>query len=91
MRVIEIITQGPQGPVGPPGSASIGTGSLYITGSVNATEVVVASMFIHPQVINSVITIPADHNGVLFEPVSVGISGSITIEPNANLIIMSTP
>jgi hypothetical protein len=92
MRVVEIITQGPQGqqgPVGPAGpTGSLGTGSLQVTGSVNATEVVVASVFVHPQVINSTVTIPADHNGVLFEPVSVGASGSITVEPNANLIII---
>jgi hypothetical protein len=67
------------------GSANV-TGSVSITGSVNTTQAVVASIFMHPQIITSNITIPTNYNGFLVSPVSI--SSSITVETNANLIIL---
>lgn len=67
------------------GSANV-TGSVSVTGSVVATQGVTADIFIHPQNVTSNITIPSGYNGFLVTPVSI--SGTINVEPTANLIIL---
>lgn len=63
------------------------TGSANISGSLNATDEVSADLFMHPQNITADITIPAGYNGFLIDP--VGVTGTITVEPTANLVIVS--
>jgi len=63
------------------------TGSAIISGSLNVTDEVAADLFMHPQNITADMNIPAGYNGFLIDPVSV--TGTITVDPTANLVILS--
>lgn len=97
--IVVINTPGPQGPIGPIGStSSINTSNLAttgsntfignqtITGSVISDNATGGQLFMHPQIITSNITIPANYNAFLFEPVSI--AGTISVGSGSNLSIL---
>jgi hypothetical protein len=62
------------------------SGSAVITGSLAVSETVKSQVYINPQTIDG-FTIPTGNNAMLVGPVAV--SGSIVVEGNSNLIVLS--
>lgn len=62
------------------------TGSQYVTGSVESTNEVRASIFMHPQVITYDNTVLSGYNALLISPVSI--AGTMTIETTGNLVVL---
>jgi uncharacterized coiled-coil protein SlyX len=68
------------------GSAFPFSGSAVITGSLSVSETIKSQVYINPQTLNG-FTIPTGNNAMLVGPVAV--SGSIVVEGNSNLIVLS--
>jgi hypothetical protein len=62
------------------------SGSAVITGSLSVSETVKSQVYINPQTIDG-FTIPTGNNAMLVGPVAV--SGSIVVEGNSNLLVLS--
>lgn len=62
------------------------SGSAVITGSLSVSETVKSQVYMNPQTLDG-FTIPTNNNAMLVGPVAV--SGSIVVEGNSNLIVLS--
>jgi len=61
--------------------------TLAVTGSAQATSFFAAAGgFLNPQVITTIVTIPANHNGALYGPIKI--SNEISIGANSNIKIL---
>jgi hypothetical protein len=62
------------------------SGSAVITGSLSVSETVKSQVYINPQTIDG-FTIPTGNNAMLVGPVAI--SGSVVVEGNSNLLVLS--
>ena len=73
--------------VNPLQQAVIITGSLNVIGTIDTTNRVAGSIFMHPKTITEDVVVLANYSALLISP--VGISGSITLESNADIFIIN--
>jgi hypothetical protein len=62
------------------------SGSAVITGSLEVSETIKSQVYMNPQTLDG-FTIPTDNNAMLVGPVAI--SGSVIVEGNSNLLILS--
>jgi hypothetical protein len=62
------------------------SGSAVITGSLSVSETIKSQVYMNPQTLDG-FTIPTDNNAILVGPVAI--SGSVVVEGNSNLLILS--
>jgi hypothetical protein len=62
------------------------SGSAVITGSLSVSETIKSQVYMNPQTLDG-FTIPTNNNAMLVGPVAI--SGSVVVEGNSNLLILS--
>jgi hypothetical protein len=61
-------------------------GNQTITGSLDVTEVITTQIYLNPQTVTGLLSVPIGYNGMLTGPISN--AGDITINSGSTLIIL---